>query len=291
MVKILALGDFHGKLPVQLIKKIKSEKPDLIVSVGDYFPFYYKKLFFKHSYGKDVELWEVIGKKKLRELINKDLKKGEELIKKINNLPMPVISVIGNSDYARAHDCYDIENVKKGKTWKWEAQDFFSRIIRKYSNIKRFDYGFFKFKNLIFIGAYGHSFPGYVKSKSYKKYKIKLDKLFEKFKKENKKGRVIFVFHNMPYNCKLDKIRDKSAPEIVRGKHYGSKLIRRVIDKHQPVLGIGGHLHENQGKCNIFKTGKRKTIVVNSGAACEGKAAIIEFDEKKGKVKSIRFIE
>jgi hypothetical protein len=36
MVKILAIGDFHGKFPEKLKKIIKKEKINLIVSVGDY---------------------------------------------------------------------------------------------------------------------------------------------------------------------------------------------------------------------------------------------------------------
>ena len=81
MVKILAIGDFHGKFPVKLRKKIEKEKPDLIVSVGDYMPFSLRKEFFEYSYGKEKELWEVVGKKKYKEAILKDLKKGEEVLK------------------------------------------------------------------------------------------------------------------------------------------------------------------------------------------------------------------
>ncbi len=282
-MKILAIGDFHGKFPEKLRKEAK--KSDLIVSVGDYLPFYLKRIFFKYSYKTDKELWEVVGKRKYKAVTLKDLRKGQEVLKKLNNLPVSVIATIGNYDKTQIADTYDLKNIKKRKSWKWAEQDFFSKIIKKYKGIRRFDYKYIKFKNLIFIGGYGGSFPGRVKSKNYKKYRKKLDNLFKRFKKENKNKKVIFIFHNMPYNCKLDVIRDKNAPEIVRGEHYGSKLTRRIIDKYQPVLGIGGHMHENQGKCKI-----RKTLVVNTGAAMEGKAALIDFDEEKGKVKKIRFI-
>ena len=90
----------------------------------------------------------------------------------------------------------------------------------------------------------------------------------------------------MPYNTNLDKIRAEDAPKEAKGEHYGSKMIRRVIDRNQPVLGIGGHMHENQDKCKLGKT-----IVINTGAAEDGKAAVIEFDEKKGEVKEIRFVK
>jgi Icc-related predicted phosphoesterase len=287
-MKILAIGDFHGKFPMKLRKRIKKENPDLIISIGDYFPFFNRKLFFKYSYATDIRLWEILGKKKVKTGILKDLKKGKIVLNILNKMPIKVFSVIGNMDYTRMHDCYDVGKTlwKKAKIWKWEMQNFFSPIIKKYKNIKMFEYKAVKFGDVVFIGGYGHTFPGHVKSKNYKKYKKKLDKLFKKFRKENKNKKVIFVFHNMPYNCKLDVIRDKEADERAKGKHYGSKLIRRIINKYRPVLGIGGHMHENQGKCKIGKT-----TVINTGDAERGKAAIIDFDEKKGRIKNIKFIK
>jgi Icc-related predicted phosphoesterase len=283
-MKILAIGDFHGKFPEKLRKRIKKEKPDLIISVGDYFPWSMKKEFFKYCYKRSCNLWDVLGKKKFKKNTLEDLKKGEKtVIEKLNSLGL-VITVIGNYDHKTINDQYPSENWRE--EWKWVRQDFFSKIIKKYKNIKRFDYKYAKFGGLIFIGGYGHSSPGRVKSRAYQKHKRKLDNLFKKFRKENKEGRVIFVFHNMPYNCKLDKIRDKEAPKESYGRHYGSKLIRRIINKHKPILGIGGHMHENQGKIKIGKT-----TVINTGAVMEGKAALIEFDDKKGKVRRVGFIK
>ena len=277
-MRILVVGDFHGKFPVKLRKLVKGV--DLVVSVGDYCSFTDRDLFFKHSYNSDVDLWEIVGKKKVRAGILKDLKAGENILKYLDGIGVPVVSVIGNLDYTRVNDTFDESRGTKRK-WKWEGQDFFSKIIRKYKNIRRFDYKGVRVGGLTFIGAYGHTFPGKVKSKAYKKHRAILEKLFKKFRKEN----VIFVSHNMPYDCRLDKIRDEDAPVSVRGKHYGSKLLRRIINKYQPVLAIGGHMHENQGKCKIGKT-----LVVNGGVALDGEAAIIDFDVERGKIKSVKFV-
>jgi len=285
-MKILAIGDFHGTFPKKFETLIKKEKIDLVVSNGDYFPFHYRKLWFKHCFDTNVELWEVIGKKKYKQLMEKDLKDGEKALKKLNSLPIPIITVHGNIDYTRMNGDIDIikyqKKYGKPKKWTWDDKDFFSPIIKKYKNIKRFEYKFTKFNEYVFIGAYGGTSPGHVKSKPYKKHREILDKLFKKFKKENKKRKVIFVSHNMPYYTKLDKIGMK-AHEKVRGKHYGSKLIRRIINRYQPVLHIGGHIHESRGKQKLGKT-----LAINSGAAHEGKAAIIELkDGRKPKVKFI----
>lgn len=280
-MKILSIEDFHGKFPKKFEILIKKEDIDLVVSVGDYPPFHYRKLWFKHCYGKEIELWEIIGKKKYEELVLKDLKMGEGALKKMNNLSIPIITVYGNLDYTgKFADNKDISYKRK---WKWNEQDFFSKIIKKYRNIKDFTYSHFKFKDYIFIGTYGSTNKGNPRDKTYKKNKRRMEKIFDKFRKENKERKVVFVGHNVPYNTKLDKASMKAHPKV-RGKHLGSKMISTLIRKYHPLLYIGGHMHESLGKDRISKT-----ILVNPGAVHEGKAAIIELD--KGKVKKIKFIK
>lgn len=283
-MKLLVVGDFHGKFPKKIRSIIHKEKIDLLVSNGDHFPFHFRKLWFKYCYGQDVELWEIIGKKKYKKLILKDLRLGDKVLKNMNKLPVPVILVAGNIDYTNHNDVSDRRLRKKNKRYfERDDQDFFSEIIKKYKNIKRFDYSFIKLGDFIFIGMSGSSFPGHVKSKAYKKSRKTLEKLFNKFRKENKKRRVIFVSHNIPYNTKLDKITSKDAHKLVRGEHYGSKLARRIIDKYHPILALGGHIHESRGKQKLGKT-----LVINPGAIHEGHYAIVEIDKdnpKKFRVK------
>lgn len=281
-MKILAIGDFHGKFPKKFEAIVEKEKIDLVVSVGDFFPFVYRDLWFKHCYLQEIELWKVIGKKKYQQLIIEDLKLGERAIKKLNNIPVPVYMVVGNLDYAKVQDAYDSESRKN--QWKWGEQDFFSAIIKKYKNIHRFDYSYLIYKNFVFVGAYGGTFPGRVKSKNYRKQKKILEKLFKKFKKENENKKLIFVSHNVPYNTKLDKIGTEAHAEA-KGKHKGSKLIRRIIEKYQPILHIAGHIHESFGKDKIGKT-----LCINTGAAHDGRAAIIFLPENKKEKLRIKFI-
>ncbi len=278
-MKILAIGDFHGKFPLRL--KRLAKEVDLIVSVGDYSPWRFKKIFFKHCYRKDMEIWEVVGKRKYKNGFLKDLKIGETILKFFGSIKTPVVTVVGNYDGHQVNDSYS--NYKSKVSW--QNHDFFNDAIKKYPHIKRIDYRAIRIGEMILIGAYGASSPGEVKSKAYRRYRKKLDSLFKKYRKENKKGKVIFVSHNVPYDTRLDKISDDGAPSIVRGKHYGSKMIRRIIDRYQPVLAIGGHMHENQGKSKLGKT-----IIINTGAAMDGKCAVIYFDEKIGKVKKVEFI-
>lgn len=278
-MRILVVGDFHGKFPKKFENLIKKEKIDLVISVGDYPPFHYRKLWFKHCYGKEIELWEIIGKQKYRKLVMEDLRRAEEVLKKLNKLPVPVYTVLGNIDYPAPDDVSDLKGKAKKSMPNWDKKTLLAEMLKKYKNIKRFDYSYFRFGEYIFIGMRGHSSPGKVKSKAYKKSKKKLDDLFRRFRK----NKTIFVSHIVPYNTKLDKM-SKKAHKKVRGKHYGSKLAQRIIKKHQPLFCFAGHFHENIGKTKI-----RNTIVINPGAAKDGKAAIIELD--KGKVKKVKFVK
>ncbi|PIZ83045.1 hypothetical protein COX97_01770 [Candidatus Pacearchaeota archaeon CG_4_10_14_0_2_um_filter_05_32_18] len=287
-MRILVLGDFHGKFQKKWEKIINKEKIDLLISNGDYLPFAYRKLWFKHCFGKDTGLWEVIGMKKYRKLVKDDLKSGEEVLKKMNKLPTLVFTVLGNIDWPMPDDVTEyislnLKSKAKNNGPSFDKKENFAKIIKKYPKIKRIDYSFAKIGDYVFIGMRGHSFPGHVKSKPFRNHRKKLDKLFKKFKEENKNMRVIFVSHNVPYNTRLDKITSKKADKRVRGKHYGSKLARRIIDFYQPVLAIGGHIHESMG---VQKLGK--TLIVNPGAAHEGNGVIVEIDNERLKAKFVR---
>jgi Icc-related predicted phosphoesterase len=287
-MKILAIGDFNGVFPRKYAKIIKKEKIDLVVVDGDYPPFSLKKEFFKYVYRlKDIELWEFVGKKKYKEAVIRDHKKGEEVMKKLNKISVPVFSSLGNHDHSIPDDVSDVKKPKGKKFWKWEwdRHTYLARVMKKYKNITKIDYSYAKFKGFVFIGARGHSYPGRVKSKAYKRHRKILEKLFKKFSKENKKRKVIFVTHVSPYNTKLDLITAKDAHRLAKGKHYGSKLFRRIIDKYQPVLSISGHFDESRGKQKI-----RRTLAVNAGPVHKGEGAIITLPEKKGKIK-VKFIK
>lgn len=285
-MRLLIVGDFHGEFPKYIKKIIEKKKIDLLVSNGDYLPFSYRKMWFKYCYRTGVQLWQIIGKKKYKEAIMKELKSGEEILKKLNSLKIPVITVLGNADYSDPDDVADYgdeEGQIKVSEWKFDKcrKNYFADLIKKYKNIHRIDYGSFSYNDLVFIGARGHSYPGMERSNAFKKHFKIIYKLFTNYSRENKYRNVIFLSHNVPYNTKLDKIGMK-ADKMVRGKHYGSKLIRKAIDKFQPVLHIGGHIHESRG---VQRLGK--TLCLNPGDLHDRHYSIVEIDDGKVKVKMI----
>jgi len=120
-----------------------------------------------------------------------------------------------------------------------------------------------------------------------------LGKLEEEFARLDTKdySKVICNFHDPPYNSGLDtapsldeehKVKKSGAQEIIGP--VGSKSVRAVIEKYQPMLGMHGHIHESVGYRSLGKT-----LCVNPGSEYrEGilKAFLITIED--GKVQAGR---
>jgi len=78
----------------------------------------------------------------------------------------------------------------------------------------------------------------------------------------------IFNFHAPPFNTYLDvalELDENLRPVIKAGQpnmvNVGSISVRKAIEKHQPLLGLHGHIHESKA---VEKIGK--TICINPGS-------------------------
>ncbi len=287
-MRILAIGDFHGKFPEKLMKLAKRKDIDLILSTGDYCGYNpLSTLFFKYAYGTDKELWEFIGKKKVNELDRKNFLSGVKVLKKLNTINKKIIGIKGNWDPS---NWQEIGHPRKTETYS-KKFDFLAKKLK----IKIIDFQNYNFFGINFVGYPRSSYPGKMTKRIEQRLKKregrKANSMIKRIKKDNKelykkfkgkfKGNTIFIAHNCPNNTKLDIVKKGSQ----KGKHYGSYLTRKLISELHPSLTICGHLHENQGKIKLGKS-----IVVNTGAAYDGKAAIIDLDEEKGKVGKIKFV-
>jgi hypothetical protein len=106
-----------------------------------------------------------------------------------------------------------------------------------------------KIESVLFLGCGGSSFTPFNTpfEMSEKQFAASISKL----KTEDHKLKIILVTHEPPYKTKLDFL----------GEHFGSKSIRKFIEKHQPDYCICGHFHECEGLND--KIGR--TIVINPG--------------------------
>jgi len=292
-MKILVIGDFHGKFPEKLRKKIKEDKIDLVVSVGDYSgiedwrPIIMKRLAAARKGKRVPKPEEIVGKEKFKKLLDKDFEAGRDVLKILDDFHKPVFLIFGNGDdewYKYPFD-KDVNFVKKRNL----------NFLKELKNIKVITYNKINFKDITFVGFGGYmDIDAYFdmiethsskKSKNLKKRinrreksKWKLRNLLKKTLKKN-----IFVFHYPPKGF-FDIIKDKKDNPM-NGKSAGINFFTEAIKKYKPELVLCGHMHEYQG---VKKLGK--TFLLNPGAAVDGKAAIVDLDEKRGKVKNVRFL-
>src|SRR3989338_1864421 len=203
-MKIIAVGDFHGKFPKKFMDRIKKEHADLIVSAGDFADtFDLRDLVFKHwnELGKeDIDLEKIIGKKKYMFLLKNAIDSMEIPMRQLELLKRPVVTVYGNCDFldneANKLGMYGLEHICK------KARIFLLRRIVK------------RFNDLQIAG-----FSGYRSAtlKGIVKYTEK----------------TIFLAHDMPYGY-FDKIKSKLNP--LNGKHVGDKYILKYIKDHEPLI-------------------------------------------------------
>lgn len=181
---IYAVADIHGKKShfKTIRKNIDRYNPDFLVIAGD--------ITRRFRYRKPL--------------------------KKINELKVPVLAVLGNSDW-----------------------NFIHKIMDRKSNITNLNMRNFTNVGFSFTGLSGtiplplNNIVGFNERK-------KFEKIEEFMSKET-----ILVVHPPPYGV-LDLFFKKY--------HTGSKVLREFIKKHQPQLVLCGHMHEQTGRAFIDKT-------------------------------------
>ncbi|TMQ67670.1 MAG: hypothetical protein E6K78_04040 [Candidatus Eisenbacteria bacterium] len=84
----------------------------------------------------------------------------------------------------------------------------------------------------------------------------------------------IFVLHSPP--------RDTRCDMIGAGIHVGSRAIRRFVERHQPPLVLGGHIHESPRVSASFRDTIGRTVVVNPGQFGTSRLCGVWFDPEQG---------
>mgnify|MGYP001072360351 CR=1 FL=1 len=88
-----------------------------------------------------------------------------------------------------------------------------------------------------------------------------LDRLEKTVSKVKNMRAAVFCFHVPPYNSEIDRAPklDKDLRPVYEGGRpvfmpVGSKAVRTIIEKYQPLLGLHGHIHESPGFIKIGRT-------------------------------------
>ncbi|MBT3691073.1 hypothetical protein HOG16_02420 [Candidatus Woesearchaeota archaeon] len=282
-MKFLIIGDLHGKKP-----KIHFKDFDAIIAPGDFCSDESKKYMFRALKERLVtpksktEWYDIVGKKEAKKIIMKSLSDGRKILEKLNSYGVPVYIVPGNWDWTPF--------VEREINWNFLKKDHFKKLVVGLKNIINLHEKKVIFNGINFIGhgiSSGPEYPQYkedlerygknelkIKKLKYEKHLGKIDNLFK-----NINLPVIFLSHNVPFNTKIDKINNKYSPR--NGQHFGSMITREIIEKYNPLICIGGHMHEHFGKDKIGKT-----VCVNAGF---GSDVNILLEIKNGKIKQLKF--
>lgn len=248
-MKILAIGDPHGKLPKKL------PKTDLILCTGDAGKATLaRKFHFDNVKRKQKGLEELEYDSQFMKRVYQEIYKSSLDIWRYLSKIAPTYSILGNVGTNMIYDSkvkkdekkYGIKfpSMRQGMN-KINNFHFVRNIIRNINGIR---IGFLEyFEDVCWFKEFG----------------VNDKKRLSKAKNEtNKAKRIlgnfkdldILVCHQPPYGY-LDKVSGAyGAPKNYWGKHAGSKAILDYVKKYQPKYVFCGHIHEAEGKTKIGKT-------------------------------------
>ncbi|MFA4960656.1 MAG: metallophosphoesterase [Candidatus Pacearchaeota archaeon] len=304
-MKLLIIGDLHGRKPI-----IKTKDFDAFALVGDIcddrkIGKLYKK-YFTLLKNPDFEMgfkefaYSEIEKNKFLEYEKKSLIVGRKILKYLDKFEKPIFMVGGNWDQSYGKTM--IKNVDKDTYNRlryfydsWMGDKLNSFLTKGIRNLKNCMFRNVEYNGINFVGYGLSSGPERVKKK-YKKEmgsakfnilknlrKKLFGKLYSIYKnRKNKRIPTVFISHNIPYGTRLDIIKDKKS--YAYKKHAGSILARDFCKKFQPLVCIGGHVHEGKGKDKIGKT-----TIINPGYGANAQV-LLELEENKKAVRKIKFL-
>ncbi len=306
-MRILVVGDLHGKMPV-----IEDKDFDCMVVTGDVCsdsilgPFH--REFFTRDKAKGGGMGMIafirnkLGGQEYFDKAKRDsLDVGRTAMEYLDSFGKPVFMVAGNWDQSygrtkikdRDKDYYSL----KKSFYDYYLGDRINPVLTEgLGNVHDCMFQCHEFGGVNFIGYGLSSGPekfgmitrkkgdGGLNRVQVEKLK-KAEKLIEnKLKnayrgRKNKKLPGFFISHNAPYGTKLDVVEREGC--VRNGAHMGSTVARDFCLKFLPAVCVGGHVHEGKGEDLIGKT-----VVLNVGMGL----GFVDFDEVKGRVKNVGFV-
>ena len=254
-MKILVVGDCHG---VKQELENEAEQADVILAVGDICgdSEEMREAMFQ-AMDLEKEWYDILGRGNARKAVENSLERGRKVLNQLSSFNKPVFIVPGNWDWDGREE-----------TWGFLAENRFQGLIDEFPNIQNINRERFQDSNFCYIG-YGPcsapEIPQYEDEKPEKEEEVqeikaeylrKKDKLQELFQEAEKP--VIFLSHNVPHETSLDRIQNPESP--ADGRHYGSLIVREMIEEFQPVFSAAGHMHEGYGREQVGET-----LALNAG--------------------------
>lgn len=272
-MKILVVGDCHGVKPDV---GREAEEADIILATGDICgdPADVRDAMFR-SMEENEDWWSILGRDRAEEKVLQSLEEGREVLEYLDSFGKPVFLVPGNWDWIGE------------EPWECLSENRFQKLVDEFKNIHNID------REMMSDGSYSYIGYGPCSAPEIPQYEddmpeseeelekmkneyVEMGETLEKLFKEAEKP-VIFLSHNVPNYTSLDRIENPDSP--VDGRHYGSIIVKDLLEEFGPVLSVAGHIHEGYGTEKISGT-----VAVNAGLESH---VMIELEE--GEIEDLEF--
>ena len=278
------MGDLHGRKP-----RILFDDFDAIIAPGDvcwdaHFRGETTKWIrsgLKLGWGEHMQ--KAFGKRRIKKIRKANLARGRKVMEYLNSFGVPVYFVPGNWDQSQGPTRF--KNPQGPYQSRCVLYDNYSArhsnplLTQGLENVVDCQLRLVRADGLNIVG-YGLSsnaeHPAPLKRRVNKKeyldllrrYKKLQTRLSDEYRKRNRRLPTLLLTHNVPHDTSIDVVDKPGTP--IHGKHFGSTIARTFCDKYQPLLCIGGHMHEHFGRTKIGKTtainagfGPRVNVLVN----------------------------
>jgi len=271
----LFVSDLHGQYDLyhKLFALIEKEPPDALFLGGDILPS-------GVGFAASVEISN-------REFIDRFLVKEFLILKgRLGDLYPEIFVILGNDD-GRAEEKAMFEATNNG-VWKYIHNQ---KVKHNKYNIygyafvpptpfllkdwERYDVSRYVDPGCISPEEGIYSFPAPERKRKFSTIAKDLDNLIGSDDISNS----IFLFHTPPYNTNLDRaaLDDRVVEHVQMDIHVGSIAVRNMIEKHQPLITLHGHVHESARLTGSWKDKLGRTFCFS--AAHDGpELAIVKFN-------------
>jgi len=272
-LRILAIGDPHGKLPYHLKAAIRNGRPDAILCTGDFPDFSEKRQF---AYWREIDSLQGRAKRRVIQRYLRHRRRGVlagvKVLKELDSFGLPVFVVHGNNDITPRYPW-----ARKGLPESPGLERYsIEEVVRSLRNVALLEYSHRELKGYSFYG-FGCKFitpqlPLPTFEAFMWRHLVELEKNeFRRFFESVDPRKVIILSHDPPYGTRLDRVGWKGSPRF--GEHVGDFVMKEFALRYEPLLWVCGNVHENFGTMRLGQT-----LVVNAGYGREGDGAWIELD-------------
>ncbi|MDY6777420.1 MAG: metallophosphoesterase [Candidatus Nanohaloarchaea archaeon] len=240
----LIIGDPHGDLP-----DIDPQDHDAIITTGDYGYNQKQRQAFAGARTRDSQY----------RAAQQGLAAGRQILEDLDHDDTPVYTVRGNWDFAYDDLTADLDSIKQADNSTetgdativgYGTEEFVTEPEIPYDqfgvNEDTFEDAFFSYRddNISIKELADELTVGEQLLQDFcDKYEDDYSELAATL--EEAGNPQILLSHSPPFNTELDQIDSPDNPK--HGRHYGSIIVRELIDNMQPDMAISGHIHEGEG--------------------------------------------